>query len=274
MTPVIDLPAGLHRNVAASVYHTRELGVASKSALDELARSPAHYRTWLAGADESTPALGFGTAFHMALLEPERFASTYVAQPDFGDCRYKAAKDARDAWRAEHAGRTLIAEDDLEAIRGMAQAVLEHSRARTMVRGGERELVCRWTDEETGLQCKSRLDYYIERRSLAVDVKSCIDASADGFKRAITNYRYHVQDAFYRSGLEAVRAPVRHFAFIAVEKKPPYAVAVYVLDEEARAKGHARVRHDMATLAKCLKDDVWPGYPEEVQTIELPPWAA
>ena len=65
-------------NMPAAIYHgTKAL---SKSGLDQFRKSPAHFRAWQDGTtkNESSPALEFGTAVHMAILEPELFAKSYA----------------------------------------------------------------------------------------------------------------------------------------------------------------------------------------------------
>lgn len=276
MKSAIELPNGLHARVPDTVYHARVPRLVSKHVLDEVHRSPAHYRAWLETIvePEPTPAMAFGTAFHCALLEPQRFASTYVVEPDFGDCRRKEPKAQRDAWRAENTGRLALDAGDAECIERMVVAVRAHPLAGRMVKDGEAELTARWTDEETGLSCKARADYFVRARRMIVDVKSTADASADAFKRDVARYRYHVQDAMYRAGFTAAGAEVAHFVLVAVEKEPPHAIGIYSLDEDGVARGYGAVRRDMETLAACLRDDRWPGYPEQIQTLELPPWAA
>ncbi len=63
------------------------------------------------------------------------------------------------------------------------------------------------------------------------------------------------------------------FVFIAVEKTPPYAVALYELDAEAVDLGRALARRDLARYANARDFGVWPGYPDAVQSLSLPKWA-
>jgi exodeoxyribonuclease VIII len=102
-----------------------------------------------------------------------------------------------------------------------------------------------------------------------VDVKTTEDASASAFAKSIANYRYHVQDAHYREGFERDR-----FVWIAVEIKPPYAVAVYMDDSDMLALGQSHRDTDLRTYAECKAKNEWPGYPEVIQSIQLPRWAA
>jgi hypothetical protein len=269
------IPIGMHKAVPAGDYHRRELGVVSNSALKLVNRSPAHYKAWIEGASEErdSPALAFGRVFHCALLEPDVFRARYVAMPKFGDLRTKAGKEVRDAWLAEHAGADPITFDDMLTITSMVDSVRRHPLASKMIQDGEAELTLSWRDEETGLSCKSRLDYYVKDLAMIADVKTCEDASWDAFRRDVAKYSYHRQDALYRSAALELDLPVQHFVLLAVEKSPPYAVATYTLDGEGIGRGYQAARRDMNVLAECLKTNRWPAYPETIMEIEVPPWA-
>jgi exodeoxyribonuclease VIII len=274
-TPPEPLPGGISFGIAAERYHRRELGVVSKSALDEIARSPAHYRAWVDGIErEPTPALRFGTALHMAILEPARFAKSYAVKPDFGDCRFKENKARRDAWESANAGRLALSADDEDRILGMLAAVQNHPTASRLVAEGQSEVTLSWADPITGLRCKSRADYWVKRRRMAVDLKSTEDASPEAFAKSVYNYRYHVQDALYRDAFRCCGEPIDHFAILAVEKSPPYACAVYVLDQDAVAKGFAAARQNIERLADCMKRNEWPAYSDRPMELSLPHWAA
>jgi hypothetical protein len=273
---ILDLSVGIHRSVPPTVYHERHLGLVSRSALEQMQRSAAHYKAWVDGTveDEETPALIFGAAFHCAMLEPQRYETDYAVEPSFGDCRKTANKEARDAWRREHAGATWLPIEDARAITGMVKAVHSHPLASKMVRDGEPELTVRWQDDETGLPCKARSDYYVERLGMVADFKSSLDASPEAFRKEIVKRRYHRQYAFYRDGFAAVGAAAAHFVFVVVEKSPPYAIGIYTLDEQGVALGHSQVHALMRDMRDCLDKKAWPGFPATIRTLDLPPWAA
>lgn len=260
---------GIALGVPAEEYHRRELYVASKSALDRIDRSPAHYLAWLHGeADDDSPALRFGTAFHMALLEPLRYQAHYVTPPKFSG---KGSVKAKEDWLAAHPG-TVISESDREAITGMLASVRAHPAASRLILEGTSEVTLRWLDEITGLRCKSRADYWVKGKRLCVDVKTTEDASPEAFSKSVHKYGYATQDALYRAGFAACGAPIEHFAILAVEKSPPYATAVYVLDAAAVAHGFDRARQGIDRLHRCVKENRWPAYADGVETLALPPW--
>jgi hypothetical protein len=272
-TAKVSMTDGLAYGVDAGEYHQKALGVVSKSALDRIHKSPAHYRAWLEGGERDTPAMSFGRAFHCYVLEPEVFAATYAVVPDFGDCRNKGNKEAKIRWFEENDGKAFIDQGTLDGVRGMAAAVHRHPAAHRILMAGAAEVTLRWTDEHTGLACKSRADYYVAEKALVADLKSTEDASPEGFARSVAKFRYHVQDALYRDAFRACGAPIQHFALIAVEKEPPYAVAVYTLDEDAVARGWSAARLDIETMSECLTSDRWPAYSNGVETLSLPRWA-
>lgn len=262
----------IHHGIPETEYHQRKLGVVSKSALDALDRSPAHYRQWLADPPEPTPAMRFGSAFHAALLEPSKYAARYAVAPDC-DRRTKDGSATYAAWQAANVGKLALSASDLEDIAAMVASVRAHRFARPLLAGGNAEVTARWQDEETGLHCKARADYVLESKRTIVDVKTTANASHDEFRRSIANYRYHVQAALYLEGFRAAGAEVDRFVFIVVEKAPPYACAVYMLDEDSLREGHECVRENIREMAECVRTDRWPAYPESILTIDLPKWA-
>ena len=265
---------GIYRDLPASKYHEKTIGVVSKSALDQIApqKTPAHYYAWATGESErvDTPAMAFGRAGHCAVFEPDVFASTYAVQPDFGDCRYKAARQARDEWRAENEGREFLSASDWRAIQQIQQSMRSNRLMSALLEDGMAELSVVWDDVETGLRCKCRADFYSEKHATLVDLKLVEDASDVGFARSVLKYRYHVQDALYRTGFNAAGLPVKSFVFLAIEKRAPYAGALYMLDSEALVEGTEAMVSDMRIMADCVASGKWPAYSTSIQTLTLP----
>jgi exodeoxyribonuclease VIII len=249
----------------------------SNSALTELHRSPAHYQAWVEGLNEpvgdAPPALVFGAAFHCGLLEPLTFPELYAIQPDFGDRRFAGPKKEHAAWMSANTGKTIVSLRDAAQIEKMIASVHAHPLASRLVKDGRPELTARWRDDETGLECKVRSDYYVESLGMIVDAKSTFDAGRESFAKSVAKFGYHRQCALYANGFGALGLPVQHFVFLAVEKVPPYAIAVYSLDQDAVARGHAAVRGDMNVLAECMRTGIFPSYPTSIQELSLPPWA-
>jgi len=285
---ILDYAPGIHEGVPAEVYHRKELGVVNCGALKELAKTPAHYRAWLASEDDGdTPAKLFGRALHCAVLEPELFEATYILAREHpfsrvSDRLRNAKKPSQgtldaiaywDAWEVEMGGKIEVSHDDAITLHGMQAAVFAHPIAGKLFTGGVAESTAIWTDPEHALLCKARMDYYVASRGLVIDLKSTEDASESGFARSVATYRYHVQHAHYASAFQSLGHELRAFLFVAVEKTPPYAVNVHCIDADAEARGMELRDRDMAKLNQCLQTDTWPGYEPTIHTLSLPRWA-
>jgi hypothetical protein len=73
---------------------------------------------WRRATPAKSDAMTIGTAVHMALLEPIRFAEEVVVRPDDIDGRTKAGKE----WLAENAGRIVMAREMHDRARAYAGA--------------------------------------------------------------------------------------------------------------------------------------------------------
>jgi hypothetical protein len=256
-------------------YHAH--AAISKSHLDQVAKSPLHY--WARYLDpnrvvpEPTPAMAIGSAVHTHVLELDQWDARYVSAPDGIDRRTKAGKAEWEAFTAAATGRTVLPKADADLVMRMAQSVFSHPAAAMLLAlPGKAETTQMWTDAATGLECKCRPDWLTDDGRLLVDLKTTEDASR-GFAKSIAQWRYHVQASWYLDGIEqATGTRPEQFLFLCVEKKAPYAVAVYAADAEMIAAGAQTAARDLDVLATCKAAGAWPGYSDQIEPISLPPW--
>lgn len=234
------------------------------SALKMIAKSPAHYAHGLTQRYSDTDAKKFGRAFHIAVLEPERFRSA-VAVWDGGTRRGKEW----DAFRAKHAQREILTESEYERCLALQKAVRGDAIASRYVSRGRAEVTMEWAIN--GVPCKGRIDF--DSPEAIVDLKSTRDASPDGFGKESWRYRYHTQGAWYGDGYEASGGPRKPYVLIAAEHEPPYIVQVYRMPDIALDLGREEYRLWLDKLAYCREQNHWPGYVEGEQELTLPRWA-
>lgn len=219
-------------------------------------KSPAHYKYAIENPEEPTPALLFGIAAHMAILEPERFKVEYITAPKI-DRRTKAGKEEWE--KMMQSGKYILSNEDSEDIKGMIEAIQKNELAMSLLKG-EHEVPIQWTDPETGEECKCRPDVIGE--NLIVDYKTTTSCDNGEFERAAKKYGYQLQAAMYREGLLQIRFKNYGFAFIAQEKKAPYFVRVYFCDEGWIDDGVVIYRDLINLYHKCKVNNDWPGYEE------------
>ena len=256
-------------NLPNSHYHASP--AISKSGLDKIAQSPAHYAHARNNPYEPTPAMVFGSAFHDYILLPDVFQAAYTALPEDFNGRTKDGQAYLKA--AQAAGQIILKAEWLEDIKTMATAIAAHPKASALLTGGQPEVSIFWEDQDTGQDCRCRPDY-IHPSGIIVDLKSTLDASPAEFAKSCANYRYHVQDAFYSEGYyQAFGTWPIGFVFVAVEKTAPYAVACYTLDDAAKETGRELWQRDLHTLQSCTQAKNWPAYSQNIETLRLPAWA-
>lgn len=181
----------------------------------------------------------------------------------------------------ENEGREVLTNKEFSEIEAITKAVRSHPAAGFLFKKGRSEVSYFWeqsvTNEETGEiiteACRARMDY--ERDDgFIVDLKTTVDASLEGFKKSFAKYRYHVQAGMYSDAYEAVNgvAP-KGFIFVAIEKKPPYAVGIYAIEERALEAGKEIYKKDLFEFSKVKQAGAWDmSYSNKIETIDLPDW--
>ena len=113
-------------------------------------------------------------------------------------------------------------------------------------------------------------DYW--RGDCIADLKTCQDASPEGFARAVYNFKYHVSAQFYRFGDSVLSGDMKDYFWIAAEKGTNQ-VAVYTLDRKAEELGMDSVRKALQIYADCKERNEWWGYSPDAVQLNSPSWA-
>ena len=81
----------IRKNDSNEDYHNS--GYLGKSKLIKVLDSPYKFKYALENPSKPTPSMEFGTALHMAVLEPEKFSKKYYVLPEDFNLRTKANKE-------------------------------------------------------------------------------------------------------------------------------------------------------------------------------------
>jgi len=255
------------KDMPADIYH-RSRG-ASNSGLKLISRSPAHYK--YSPRREATRNMVIGSALHMAVLEPELFYDTYKLLRGCEDRRSKDYKEAKEQFGEE----SVLVSSECAKVEGIMKSLWNDPEIASLLsKPGHNELSGFSIDPETGITCKHRFDKLLNS-GIGIDLKTCLDARPDAFSRAIYNYNYHVQAAFYMDQYEWITGRVlTDFIFIAVESEAPYACKMYRLDHESLQVGRDTYRRALDQYAECKQSGIWPAYHNDgVEEISIPKWA-
>ena len=257
----------------------------SQSKLKDLKQSPKHF--WIKHLspyrikEEPTEAMQFGTLVHTCVFEHKKFLSNYIVMPKF-DKRTKDGKAGYLDFATKNADKICVDEDNYTNAINIRAAVLNKKTSSILFsKPGLIEKELYWKDEITNIDCKAKLDYFIEPCSqfpngFIIDLKTTINAKPDEFANSLFKFGYYNQQAHYCEGVRNIYKTSNYpdFMFIPVEKTAPYECSIFLLYEKMLETGLKENRKLLALYKQCIETDNWYGYDDKIQSITLPAWAA
>jgi hypothetical protein len=247
-------------------YHKNSEKI-SKSGLDLIHKSPLHYwERYLnpAAQEKKTPALILGSAVHCAVLEPSEFGKRYAIAPEV-DRRTKEGKEIMANFEASIEKLEVISKTDSIICERIMEAINRHEEAALLL---SKITAVEKIIEVDDMKC--RPDGIIEPLNLIIDLKTTEDASPRTFGRSALKYRYDVQAAFYIDLFEAhFNRKCEGFIFIAVEKTPPFGVAVYVIEDDDIEIGRVKYKADLERWREAKASNNWKGF-TGINKLEMP----
>tara|TARA_B110001469_G_scaffold104738_1_gene103765 strand:- start:7856 stop:8872 length:1017 start_codon:yes stop_codon:yes gene_type:complete len=244
---------------------------------------------------EETAAMAFGTAAHTLILEgQEVFNKEYSIAPNLAyrskddkanavqvlnsllvnpfppeQVAYLAGmkKDEIEGYFAQHPGRKVISENDMELLGHLAAAIKRSPMASLLLTGGLPEVVFRTEQGDGSFAVQCRTDYLnlkgnalTNGEAYVLDLKTIADMmkwDADFKKRF-----YYQAYPHYTKTIEWVTEhQVKHFFWLVVEKQWPYSVLIKHGDERDWKAGLARMNMGIDDMEACYKsgnfNDPW-----------------
>jgi len=271
--PVITEP-GLYPDIDEDWYHADCVmgGSLSVSGAKLLLQAPAKYDYARRNGSKTSKSMDLGTRVHALVLGKGEEHIKLLPYDEYRTDEAKAAKAAAIA-----AGKIPTKPREMDEAKAIADAVLRHPTTGGLFTEGDAEVSMFWRDEEFGVMLRGRADYmtYFGGLPTIVDFKTTADASPaeDGFRKSAYKFSYWMQDPWYREGWAAHLGcdwEDVDFVFACVETEPPYLVATYRIKPEHADLGREQNRIARERFRDCMKADVWPGYSEEIEDLELP----
>lgn len=250
--------------------YRKALGL-SQSSLKIFHKSAAHYLASTEEQHEPTDAMILGSVFHAIVLQPDEAKNLYAVKLKV-DGRSKEGKTYNENFAVENAGKFIINVEQEAQLFAMRSSIIAHPKACVLLAESDyKELPVFGTYPTPygDVRLKGLIDAYDSKNGFVNDIKTCEDASPDGFRRAIWDRRYDFQDVQYGWLLENAGKPVNQFNFICVEKKPPFAVAVYSISAESLLKSAGRWEDLVIEYGACTSSGIWKAYADDIVELSL-----
>ena len=222
---------GIYTDLSIDDYHSNDTHI-SATQIKRAKKSLSEYWYYEWHPQEKKSHFDFGNAFEMALIEPKLFAENVII---------------------------FDAEKRPEKKKGITSE--KNQSWKKEILNGDKSSIF-WTDEETGLNLKTRPDISKKKKNVIVDIKTAIDGSPEGFSRALSNNDYPLQaciqiDGCQSSGLIPV---VDTYFWLVVEKVPPYNATLYEFDAEDIAYCMDGYQYYLSRIKKANEEQKYIGY--------------
>lgn len=249
----------------------------SRSELFKISESPEKFKYYKEHPEEPTPSLIFGQLFHAMVLQPETVAEQFSVAPNV-DRRTKAGKEQWANFKRASKSWIVVTEEMIEQATAMCEALKQNEFVAKLLKG-EKEKPFFWVDDLTNEECKCRVDCLTELGDnlIIVDLKTTENAETESFMRSAIKYGYDLQSAMYSKGVEVNTGKKPLFVFIAIEKKPPYAINILQADELLIRRGYDLFREYIGIYHDCKQTDNWYGYLgkyNQINNLALPSYLA
>lgn len=158
-------------------------------------------------------------------------------------------------FKKHHAGREILTVAENDAAKYTADAIEANRHAMEVLSGGEAHREIRW--KYKGRDCVSHPDY--SGQTFTTELKVTNTAHPDRFMAHARKKGYPLQLAMYDHALGLTQ---RRWYIVAAQHKRPYAVTVFRMTDEQKARNGFMDLFDR--LLECERTDRWPEYAEGI----------
>ena len=221
--------------------------------------------------EKASDALSFGKLCHCMLLEPDEVKKRFMVV-DFGETR----TTKKDTEAVEmYPGYEIVTQDEMDRAKKMIYEIGQHPLASRIIAGATAEMPYTWTDKETGLPCKCKIDA-IKRTKNGIVV---IDYKTSSDIQSVLNWpqklQYPLQAEFYSQAVkEKYGEDPCEFIFIIQSNKEGEedVIAVANVEYDTGLVAKDIVKSHMTSIADKLKawdethnKSIWAAYPNRVE---------
>jgi hypothetical protein len=286
------MKAGIYENLSSAEYHADK--AIGSSGLKKFGECPALYEYEYLNPNKEEKAeskfSSIGSHAHIALLEPELFASTHVIAPKMAVTnKGKSNEDSKPMnkthsdWKnfeenANKLGKTPILYSEYSQANAMCEAIMRHDLAKTMLSGeGKNEMSFFAADPISGLMMKSRPDRLVKVPGFGVVL---VDYKTTGISMGTTKQSdhafglgRHIQAAHHKTVTElATGGEINEVCYITQMQDAPHLVRIFRMPPEAIQIGMDERRVYLDGIAECKANGVFPDYPHIIEDMIVPRW--
>lgn len=226
---------------------------------------------------ESSVAMRTGDLVHQLALGKGK--GYRVGQWD--EWRTNEAKAFRDTCLEN--GLVPVKPKDFDAAEIMASIVRERIARALQGADFHTELVFAWVEvvhvpdlnRAVRVWCRGMLDVWAHEIVTALDPKITAYLTNSRVRAHIQNMGWDNQAAFYMRGLSKLvpsAAGRIRFKDLMIKPKAPFTSRTVDISREWASSSEVEIDRALVTFARCMATNSWPGYADDGETLDPPPW--
>lgn len=270
---------GIYDNITINDYHANRTHV-SATGIKHAKASLKQFKWFLDGKfDQDALHLDFGNAAELALLDKKGFEENVaIYQTEYwtqlalqekpelkkpkNSARYQAEVSK---FESANQGKYLIPDvgrQSFQYIEEMLKSVHMDATIQKLLEGTQYQLSLFWTDDQTGLNLKTRPDICKVKKNVIVNLKTTINGSPEAFSRDLVKYDYPLQACVEISGCLAtgLMNSVDNYFWLVLEKEPPFCATIYEFQESDIKSTMMEYEYLITKIAEAKEKDFYPGY--------------
>jgi hypothetical protein len=288
---------GIYTGISIQDYHANKTHV-SATGIKMVKKSLSLWKWMQSHPQERKLHFDFGNAFEVALLDKVNFDKTvailqtqaWIDQANDGrEKPYASPKQSKVFQTKEaefieqNAGKYLIPDvgpQSFEYIEYMLESCHKDAVIQKLISNTEYQVSLFWTDQESGINLKTRPDICKRKKNVIVNLKTTNDGSPAEFSRELANYDYPLQAAIeIRGCIESGLMPqVDNYFWLVVEKVPPFNATLYEFDKSDQLSSLDELDFLLKKIERAREEDLYPGYGDRadnqygILTANIPLW--
>lgn len=287
---------GIYTDVSIQDYHANKTHISATGI--KLAKKSLSLWKWMQSHPQEVKLhWDFGNAFEISLLDKLNFEK-YIAIMQTENWVAKALKEKpklikpklstcyqaeESKFISENEGKYIIPDvgpQSFEYIAYMLESCHRDAVIQKLISNTEYQLSLFWTDNETGINLKTRPDICKRKKNVIVNLKTIQDGSPTSFSKELGNYDYPLQAAIEIRGCieSGLMEQVDVYYWLVVEKEPPFNATLYEFEKSDQQYSLDELDYLLSKIRRAREENKYPGYGDRsdneygILTAKIPLW--
>lgn len=287
---------GIYTDISIGDYHANKTHLSS-TGIKMVKKSLSLWRWMQSHPQEWKQHFDFGNAFEVALLDKANFDKTVAImhtqswiskalheKPELKVPKSSACYKAEEGkFLSANEGKYIIPDvgpQSFEYLEYMLESCHKDAVIQKLISNTEYQISLFWTDQESGINLKTRPDICKRKKNVIVNLKTTNDGSPAEFSRELANYDYPLQAAIeIRGCIESGLMPqVDNYFWLVVEKVPPFNATLYEFDKSDQVNSFDELDYLLKKIERARTENLYPGYGDRsdnqygILTANIPLW--